>query len=244
MLQLNKDHLTETEKSMYDILAESVKNNTALRIVEAAKQCNVSPSKVSKFIQKLGFENFKQFKLYFSGQELNTGHQKESTELKRLYQYINNFNPKLVEQFISRINRYEKIILYGLGPSFICAEYFGYKLATVTDKNITVTQFEDYAGRLADQNTLLLVFSVTGTFSFFDQLFNVAKKNNADSMLVLEEYRNTSIYDADYIFHLTEYQQNNTLLPFEKTRTIFFIFMEEVIGRLKELQNASEADNP
>lgn len=233
MLQLNRDHLTETEKGMYDILSETVKTKPVLRITEAADLCKVSPSKVTKFIQKLGFKSFKQFKLYFSGDEIESATLDKSTEISRLIDYLNNFDYSVVEEFITIINNYSKIIIYGLGPSFFTAEYFGHKLATVMNKNITVTQFEDYATQLADKDTLLLVFSVTGKFASFDQLFDKVHRNQADSMLIMEEYMNASDYNADYIFHLTEGRQNDDLLPFEKTRTIFFIFIEEIFKSLQ-----------
>src|SRR5699024_8184836 len=117
--------------------------------------------------------------------------------------------------------------------SFFTAEYFDHKLATVMNKNITFTQFKYYATQLADKDTLLLFFSVTGKFESFDHLFVMVHRNQADSMLIIEEYMNASDYNADYIFHLTESRQNDDLLPFEKTRTIFFIFIEEIFKSLQ-----------
>lgn len=58
-------------------------------------------------------------------------------------------------------------------------------------------------------------------------------------MLILEEYDNSLALDIDNIFYLTKYTQSNSLLAFEKTRTVFFIFIEEVISRLMAEQNAA-----
>lgn len=51
-------------------------------------------------------------------------------------------------------------------------------------------------------------------------------------MLILEEYVDTREFLADYIFHLSKFNQDDALLPFEKTRTVFFIFIEEIIAKL------------
>jgi RpiR family transcriptional regulator, glv operon transcriptional regulator len=232
MIKLDTNHLTKLEEQVHSKLADVVATNDKLKIIDAAELCDVSPSKVSKLVRKLGFDNFKQYKLYFSGQQIHMEKKTKSSEIERLRQFLENFDPALVDDFVSVFQKYKKIIIYGLGPSFISAEYFGYKLTISSDKNVTVAQSEDFASRLADEDTLLIVLSVTGKFSSFENLFTETKKNGATIMLVLEEYVNTLNSMADYIFYLSKFNQDSSLLPFEKTRTVFFIFIEEVIARI------------
>lgn len=232
MLKLSTDNLTLLEKEMHSTLSEKIAENSELRIIEAAEICDVSSSKVSKFVRKLGFENYKQYRLYFSGQQEAMEIRRKSSEIERLINFLESYDPKIVGDFVSVFNKYNKIILFGLGPSFICAEYFAYKLATITDKNVFVSQHEDYTERLADEETLLIVFSVTGKFSSFENLFDAIKLKGSKGMLVLEENVNTRDSKADYIFYLSTFNQSNNLLPFEKTRTIFMIFIEEIIAAL------------
>ena len=235
MIKLDRANLTKLEKEVHAKLSQIVTSNNKLKIIEAAEICDVSSSKVSKLVRKLGFDNFKQYKLYFSGQQINLEKQQKSNEIERLMSFLENFDSGLIDDFVSIFQKYKKIIIYGLGPSFISAEYFAYKLTVVSDKNITVAQSEDFAKRLADEDTLLIVLSVTGKFSSFENLFNETKKNGAEIMLILEEYVNTLHSIADYIFYLSKYNQSDRLLPFEKTRTVFFIFIEEVIAKLSAL---------
>ncbi|RKD75980.1 RpiR family transcriptional regulator [Sinobaca qinghaiensis] len=236
MLNLRTDHLTPLEKALHHTLTQSLEQNDKLKIIDAAELGGVSPSKVSKLVRKLGFAGFKQYKLYFSGYEEHhpAADREGSSEIQRLLQFLESYDPAVVDEFLSVFTHFKKIILFGLGPSYISTEYFAYKLAAVTDRNIFVTHDENYAERLADNETLLIVFSVTGKFASFEHLFHVIKKRDARTMLVLEEPMNTRDSQADYIFHLSPLQQNNKLLAFEKTRTIFFIFMEEVITKLKQ----------
>ncbi|MYL55896.1 MurR/RpiR family transcriptional regulator [Virgibacillus halodenitrificans] len=236
MLKLSLDNLTDLEKKMHAILTETVAQKEKLNIVEGAELCNVSPSKVSKFVRKLGFENFKQYKLYFSGQQSEIKIRKKSSEIERLLHFLENFDATVVDNFVSVFKKFNKIIIFGLGPSYISGEYFAYKLTTLTDKNVFVTQNEDYAQRLADEETLLIVFSVTGKFSSFENLFLSTKSKGVEIMLILEEQIDTRDSNADYIFYLSKFAQSDDLLAFEKTRTVFFIFIEEIISRLKSLQ--------
>lgn len=151
MIKVATDKLTKLEEELHDKLSKAVSVNDKIKIIEAAEIGEVSPSKVSKLVRKLGFDNFKQYKLYFSGQEMTSKKQKKSNEIERLKLFLETFDTGIIHDFISIFQKYDKIVLFGLGPSFISAEYFAYKLATVSDKNVTVTQSEDFAERLADE---------------------------------------------------------------------------------------------
>lgn len=231
-ININLNKLNNLELTVHNTLSEIIKDNDHLKILEAADYCNVSPSKVSKLVRKLGFESFKQYKHFFGGQPIIHEDKQISSELERLKHFIDNFDPTLVDEFLTLYKKYDRIVLYGLGPSFICVEYFAYKLAVVSEKNILVSQGEDHAKHLVDEKTLLIVFSVTGKFASFENLFNEVKSRGAETLLILEEYDNSSALKADNIFYLTQSAQNEKKLPYEKTRTVFFIFIEEIMAKL------------
>ena len=58
----------------------------------------------------------------------------------------------------------------------------------------------------------------------------------AEVAIIMEEYNPSTLKLYDRIFCLTDRSQPSTLKPFQKTRTVFFIFMEEVIRELSRLQ--------
>jgi len=229
-MNINESKLNEMEMNIHKKLTTIVRENPHLKILEAADQCTASPSKISKYVKKLGFDNFKQYKLYFSGQIINQ--KKHSNEIERIKDYLKSFDETLVDKFLAQFNMYDKIVLFGLGPSYICSEYFAYKLNFVSDKKIFVTQESHSVQRLADPNTLVIIFSTTGNFSNFDALAKQVKENNSHIILILEEYNPNISKQIDNIFYLTDTQQQQELLPYEKTRTVFFIFIEEVITKL------------
>jgi DNA-binding MurR/RpiR family transcriptional regulator len=241
-ININLNKLNDLELSVHSKLSEIIKENENLKILEAADYCKVSSSKVSKLVRKLGFESFKQYKQFFGGQSIIQEDKKISSELERLKNFIENFDPALVDEFLTLYKKYNRIVLFGLGPSFICVEYFAYKLALVSGKNILVSQGEDHAKHLVDEETLLIVFSVTGKFTSFENLFSEVRSKGAEIMLILEEYDNSSALKADNIFYLTRSAQNEKLLPYEKTRTVFFIFIEEIIAKLMEERDKLKMD--
>jgi DNA-binding MurR/RpiR family transcriptional regulator len=231
-ININVNKLNDLEISVHNKLSEIIKENDNLKILEAADYCQVSSSKVSKLVRKLGFESFKQYKQYLSGQPIIHEDKTISSEFERLKHFLDHFDHTLVDEFITLFTKYNRIVLFGLGPSFICVEYFAYKLALVSAKNILVSQGEDHAQHLVDEDTLLIVFSVTGKFTSFENLFNIVKAKGAESLLILEEYDNISALKADHTFYLTQSAQSDKLLPYEKTRTIFFIVIEEIMAKL------------
>lgn len=50
--------------------------------------------------------------------------------------------------------------------------------------------------------------------------------------MIVEEYNTELFGQCDRIFWLCKYPQPATLQPYEKSRTVFFIFFEEIIQRL------------
>lgn len=244
MLNINLNQLNPLESSIHQKLCEVMKTNDQLKILEAAEYCGVSPSKISKLARKLGFENFKQYKQYISGEQLVSKKKSFSSELKRIQDYIEHFDHKIVDTFVEMLEHYDKIVLFGLGPSFICVEYFAYKLNLVLEKNVFATHSNTFAQHLVDEDTLFIVFSVTGKFTSFDTLLKTVKSHGADVLLILEEYNRSVAIEAENIIYLTKSTQNEDLLPYEKTRTIFFIFIEEVFSKLMSKRKKKNPNPP
>lgn len=59
MLKINmSSNLNELDTEIHNQLSKECKSNPKLTIVEAANLCHCSPSKISKFVKKAGFENY------------------------------------------------------------------------------------------------------------------------------------------------------------------------------------------
>jgi len=230
MININFDRLNPLEKSIHEKLTEHAKTSDGLSINEASELCGCSISKISKFVKKLGFRNFKQYVDFLYNRE--QPRIEVSAELERLKRFIDDFDISIVDEFIAMLRTHEKIILFGYGPSFICASYFEYKLRIVTNKVVIAVPDEVSVERLMDDTSLLVIFSVTGKFRSFDYLNRTAKEKGCDVLLVMEEYNPQIQKGYDKIFWLSRYPQPQDFKPYEKTRTVFFIFIEEVILRL------------
>ncbi len=236
MIKLNMEQLNPLEVQIYDILLAYSKSHPKFRINQAATLCGCSESKISKFVKKLGFANFKQYLEFLYGSELPVSEQ--SNELARIDQFIETFDPSLVEELLELILTHDKIVFFGYGPSLLCAQYFEYRLRTCSNKMAMSVSDEISVSSLVDENTLLIILTVTGTFHSFETVCDNAKRKGCEVAMVVEEY-NTDLFDqCDKIFWLAKTPQPNDLKAYEKSRTIFFVFLEEVIQRILHHQKA------
>ena len=167
---------------------------------------------------------------FLYGRELTA--EQPSDELARIQKFIEHFDDKKVEELLELIERHEKIVLFGYGPSLICAQYFEYRLRTCTNKMIIAVADEISVASMTNESTLLILLTVTGRFQTFENIYNAAKQKGAEVALIVEEYNTELFQQCDRIFLLSEFNQPEDFLPYEKSRTVFFIFLEEVIQKI------------
>lgn len=230
MFNIDTTKLNELEQKILSDLTTYAKSNPAPKIVEAAKICGSSVSQVSKAIKKAGFNGYKKFMyyLYFGDQP------KPETldELERLKKVLENFDITMVNEFVDLISSHGKIILFGYGPSMICAQYFEYKLRFCSNASITTPPDEQSAKSLLDATSLLIILTTTGQYRSFENLTLHAKSKGADVVVVSEEFNPMLLENCNRYFVLTQHKQSDNFRPYEKTRTVFFIFLEQVIQNM------------
>lgn len=237
MLNVDKTRLNSSERKIVDELVAHAKTNPLLKIKEAAEICGCSVSQVSKVIKKAGFSGYKNFI-----QVLSTGEKPRAPaleELERLKRVIEDFDTAAIDEFVSLLYEHEKIILFGYGPSLISTQYFEYKLRFCSNAFVTTAPDEQSAMSMLDQSTLLIIFTTTGQYRSFTSLTAEAKKKGADVVVVSEEFNPLLLENCNRYFVLTRHKQAEMLKPHEKTRTVFFIFFEQVI--LKILRDKAQS---
>lgn len=237
MYIVNKDLLNSLEKNIYSVLIKEIEQNNTLSITDAGIICNCSPSKISKFVQKLGFKTYKEYVSFISGKVFTV----VPNENERLNKFLDNFNPEIIDQFAAHLQKFEKIILFGYGPSFIAGQYFEYKLRNLLDIPIWAVAHETSINDLLGKNNLVIIFSITGQFKSFKELYENIVSRGGKAAFILEEGRSEFLEMYDYTITLSNYIQSPDLLPHEKTRTTFFTFIEAVI---KQLQTAAVKNPP
>ncbi|MGH4140031.1 MurR/RpiR family transcriptional regulator [Clostridium sp.] len=230
MINIDFNKLNPLEKKINETLITLSKTDTNITITKAAQACDCSMSKISKFVKKLGFNNYKQYMDFLYGKSIPEN--KSSIELQRIKNFIDDFDISLVDEFIELINSYKKIILFGYGPSFICTQYFEYKLRINTNKFVIAVPDEISAESLIDDKSLLVIFSTTGKFKSFERINSLAKEKGCQVLLIVEEYNASLLTNYNKVFWMSKFLQPDNFKPYEKSRIVFFIFIEEVIRHI------------
>ncbi len=234
---INFKILNELEQTIHKQLSAALLDDNLLSITNAAKLCDVSPSKISKFCKKLGFENYKQYKIYITTGKLIPFNNK-SEELQRLEKYIKTFNPNTSTKLAKLIHKSNRIILCGMGPSLIAVEYFAYRLRIVTCCDVMTSNEDFFMKNHMTNNSLLIIFTATGLFQSYANIVNYCESNNFKYIIICEENNHIDEYANKNLLYLTNSTQVNKKLPYEKTRTIWFIYIEEVLTSLAQMGDA------
>lgn len=232
MIKIDYHALNALERKLLDCTREAIEHNATVSITGLSVQFDVSTSKISKFVRKLGFESFKQYKKFIVSGSTENSDAPPSSELQRIAEYIDEFDDKLAHDFWLKIKDCNKLIIYGLGPSYICADYFAYRLRIVSDVFTLATNEATVVRNSDSQDTKLLILSTTGLFkSFHDELSNLDYK---EVIFLFEEFRHFPKLQKNTLFYLTQSCGDPQLKPYEKSRTLFFIFLEEIIQKFMQ----------
>lgn len=244
MININVNKLNGLEQKIHSTIEAALTTpEKNLSITEAAALCGCSTSKISKFIKKLGFANYKQYILYMLGKEIDTP--RVQPEFDRIRTFMDQFDAAIVDYFVDLLNKFDRIVLLGYGTTFYALLYWEYKLRVINNKNIFAVQDNQTAQNMLDENTLLLCFSVSGNFMSFDEVYRAASEKKSHAVVVLEEYNPIIIGKFDNIIFLTQTVQPYPWKFYEKSRIIFFILLEEIMNKIvtDQYENAANAAN-
>ena len=154
-------------------------------IDQVANICNVSKSTLSKFVRKLNFEGYKEFREYaiFEKKKVHRNSKDIFIEKNGIEKYIdllhedidvmiNSISPVQMRELIRAICKYEKIAAFGSLYSQTAAMDFVFQM--VREGKIIKTYVDDLKQEKyfkdADENTLIIVFSDSGKYLFEERM--------------------------------------------------------------------------
>lgn len=208
--------LSDVEMTIYRYVMENSDKVVYMRVRDIAENAHVANSSVMRFIHKLGFNSFPEFKAYLRNIEDNDNDQPAD------FSFVNESN--FPSDIKSRINmvadliyQSDNIITIGLGDSSFLAEYAARKMAALGyNSEPVVDPFYPLKSKLNNtSNTTIICFSVSGKTTEMIEMLNtfindedvtlVAVTGNSSSSIatmsryvlsyIEPEYRIQSYYD-------------------------------------------------
>lgn len=180
-----------TDLHIVDVMLENINEIDKLSIETMAELCNISKSKISKFVKKIGFDDYKEFKDFARNEKRRSGYlgyedkvmmwryiEKEGWEayLKILKDdlacFSDTIDKGILKQLAKAIYDHSNVLAFGSVYSQNIALDFMYRLADEGKYIRTYTydtMQEEYLRNTSD-NTLVIIFSNSGQYLYGDGL--------------------------------------------------------------------------
>ncbi len=240
------NYLYNSELNSRDIeishkIEENIKHIDDISIAKLADLCNVSPSKITKYAKKLGFNGFKELQFQLK-QDKNFDTKNNSvieSERKKIEKFFNDISQESLDMLCKEISRANKIYLFGRGPSLKVCEYYTPRLRVATNKNI-IANYDEYIFDLdylmEHPKKLMIVLTVSGKNNKVHEILKICKENNIKTICI-SAYKNDKLKkESDH--HINLLDRKEVFDPsLYKGRTLFYLFFEILTQELLRKQD-------
>lgn len=225
----------ESEDITYTTIAKIILENMQkgiedITILQLAEMCYTSPSTISRFVKKLGYSNFNEFKMKCIerrnlGTEILADNVKNisfdsKNDKKVLIDLVDSINISLrefvekldlneIDRLVNMIHDYKDIYFFGFHLSGYFMQHLQYNLFNL-GKYVNFASQERSQEKLAKQtneSSLSIIFSVDGNFlRQKSQIFYSLKDNGGKVILVTQNPALKMASQCDYVIYLGNYK--------------------------------------
>lgn len=163
---LNNSQQNDLDYSICKYIKLNLKAVSSMSIEELSKQTYVSKAKISKFIKKLGYDNYIAFKddclleLEIRKQVNNSQHHLTKNHLHNSFKWIEDhlleINQNQIDDFIKAIEKAKHVYLYGVAYSHLLCQYLQYE-GDLFQKDMLVLDENESTIELKEDDLLLVI---------------------------------------------------------------------------------------
>lgn len=206
--------LSNIDLSIYRYVTQNTDKVIYMRVRDIAKNAHVSSSSVMRFVHKIGFNSFPEFKAYIKNDNLTMKPEQSK------FTYINESNfPKDIASKLmiiaNAVFESDNITMLGMGDSAFLAEYAARRMASLGFNTTPVTDpFYPLLAKLRNTtNNIIFCFSVTGETAELIELINEFVNDEDVKIVCITSNENSTIakmsrYVLNY-FEKTHHLSNN-----------------------------------
>lgn len=233
--------LTKSEKKVYQAVLKNPDTIVNNSIQKAAHLLKVSVASIQRFINKIGYSGYTEFKLALQHQEDdkkdNTNQPKAKNPIIHAYirslKVLENLNlTQFLKPLIQDMKNHKNIKAIGNGNTALSAEQLVYsmysenKFIDSVDTSIKI----DYLADALNKEDLLIIFSVTGPENTYLKLINNANKVGAKTYLITMNQESKLLKKVKHsiILPSTHVENSDSSLHRVDSRAIFYIFAEMI----------------
>ncbi|MBD3948754.1 MurR/RpiR family transcriptional regulator [Tuanshanicoccus lijuaniae] len=230
--KIDFNSLSDTEKVLYHYMSSNIEKIPYMRIREVATESHTSASSVMRFIRKLGFGSYAEFKLSAKTQQPSNLSVLNSENLISPGTFASN-TEFVLQQIAEKMLEAENVIFYGIGASGTICEYAARRFATLGINSFALIDntYPVIAKLRNTTDNMIVILSISGATNEINEIVNgfrnlpdftiVSITSNASSQLAL-----MSDYVLDY--HVEQWRIN---LYEDLTSQIPAMFLIEALSK-------------
>lgn len=233
--------LTKSEKKVYQAVTKKPKTVIDNSIQKAAKELGVSVASIQRFINKLEYGGYPEFKLALQKQEENKTHSPSNSNVNNpiIHAYIRSFHlleklnlDEFLRPLIKDLKKYHNIKSIGNGNTALSAKQLVYsmysedKFLDAVDTSIKI----DYLANSLDKDILLIIFSVTAPQNTYGKLVENARKQGVPTYLITmnQESKLLSQVSEAIVLPSTHVEHDDNTLHRVDSRAVLYVFAEMI----------------
>ena len=254
--------MSKSHKALVKYIKENINTVAYKSISEIAKENNIGEATVTRFVKRVGFNNFQEFKLsvakeFYSKFDENiinpsitenddlfdVAYKLVKSSVDVLENNLKNLDIDKINECIEYILNAKKVYFIGIGYSGNIATEYSYKFMRI---GINCSSFTDghtmiILSSIMDKDDLILAISHTGNTKEIIRASELASKNNtkivsitSDEKSQLSQISNISI---SYISNESLFETGSLSTKTSQTFLLDLIYTQIVKSRLKESTN-------
>ncbi len=218
-----KKNFTGTEKELAAFISENAAKAVAMNQETLAAEAYVSPSAISRFVKKMGFAKYNDFKVAlakeleaFEGKAPDNNfpfdrNDTPSRIAKNIYhsslsgmkQIIEDFDEDLIKAICHDIEKKKAIDIYGVGSSANSAYLFAEYMTRISHPCFIHDNFSDHMLRASlDNDYFKILISHSGKLSYMIDIAGQLKEKNKDFLFITANRMSPIVKYAKYCIYL------------------------------------------
>lgn len=238
--KIDFNELSETDRAIYHYMASQSDKIPYMRVREIAKESHTSASSVMRFIRKLGFESFTEFRTHFKVPDFESADFLSSLTVLSAEHFPRDIEGKIT-RIAEKMIACENIIFYGIGASASICEYAARRFATIGFNSFALVDHTYPIGAKLKNTSenMLIALSVTGTTTEVVEVVNGFRNNPDFTTVAITSDANSTLakmsnYMLDYSIDVQRINKHEDL-----TSQIPSMFLVESLSEVvRKIANA------
>lgn len=229
--------LTSAEVSIYRYVLQNMEKVQFMRVRDLAEATHVSSASITRFIRKIGFESFAEFRLKMKEETKQSGKKELSNANNAIYEFLDNVDnhafEKNIDYIVETILEGHTLVFLGTGSSGSIAEYGARMLSNIGVPAFSIKDpyypFDSLMEMSA--NLMFIVLSVSGEMPVVNELVTNLRKNEKNFVLSITSTPNNNLAKLSNMNLPYHFEKEVVGKNYIMTSSVPVIYLLEFIAR-------------